>query len=190
MALGWANGLGVGRPVKSRVIRFPIADPLQTAVVAATELDRDQLEQLRDQVTALLVAGPRHTATVRRRVIRFPIADPFETAVVAASELDRDQLEQLRDQVTALVVASLPQHAAPGVKPRSARAPMLADLPVGPQGGGCIEWKKIRRGDKVFGPYPYLRVRVGGRQRSIYLKALAQATRESATSAGHVSPSA
>ena len=32
-----------------RVIRFPIADPLETALVAATELDREQLEQLRDQ---------------------------------------------------------------------------------------------------------------------------------------------
>ena len=39
-----------------RVIRFPIADPLETALVAATELDREQLEQLRDQVAALLAA--------------------------------------------------------------------------------------------------------------------------------------
>jgi hypothetical protein len=41
-----------------RVIRFPIADRLETALVAATELDREQLEQLRDQVAALL-AGRR-----------------------------------------------------------------------------------------------------------------------------------
>jgi hypothetical protein len=40
------------------VIRFPIADPLETALVAATELDREQLEQLRDQVAALLAALP------------------------------------------------------------------------------------------------------------------------------------
>ena len=40
-----------------RVIRFPIADPLETALVAATELDREELEQLRDQVAALLAAS-------------------------------------------------------------------------------------------------------------------------------------
>ena len=37
--------------MSGRVIRFPIADPLETALVAATELDREQLEQL---TTALL----------------------------------------------------------------------------------------------------------------------------------------
>jgi hypothetical protein len=41
-----------------RVIRFPIADPLETALVAATELDREQLEQLQEQVAALLAALP------------------------------------------------------------------------------------------------------------------------------------
>jgi hypothetical protein len=133
---------------------------------------------------------------VTLRVIRFPIADPLQTALVAATELDLEQLEQLRDQVAALLAALAPQQtAAPGVPARSERSAFLADLPVGPRGGGCIEWKKLRQGDKVYGPYPYLRVRVGGRQRSIYLKALAQATRTSATRAsatraGHVSPRA
>ena len=41
-----------------RLIRFPIAEPLETALVAATELDREQLEQLRDHVAALLAALP------------------------------------------------------------------------------------------------------------------------------------
>ena len=41
-----------------RLIRFPMAEPLETALVAATELDREQLEQLRDQVAALLEALP------------------------------------------------------------------------------------------------------------------------------------
>lgn len=41
-----------------RLIRFPIAEPLETALVAATELDREELEQLRDQVAALLEALP------------------------------------------------------------------------------------------------------------------------------------
>jgi len=121
------------------------------------------------------------------RVIRFPIADPLETALVAATELDREQLEQLRDQVAALLAASCPPAV---VKSKPERPPFLGGLPQGPRGGGSIEWKRIRHGDKIYGPYPYLRIRIGGRQRSIYLKALAHATRESATSDGQVSPSA
>ena len=130
------------------------------------------------------------------RVIRFPIADPLETALVAATELDREQLEQLRDQVAALLAASCPPAPAPVVKPapvvnsKPQRPPVLGGLPQGPRGGGSIEWKRIRRGDKIYGPYPYLRLRIDGRQRSIYLKALAHATRESASPGGQVSPSA
>ena len=124
------------------------------------------------------------------RVIRFPIAEPLETALVAATELDRDQLEQLRDQVAALLAASSPPRSASVAKPQGERSALLANLPVGPRGGGCIEWKKIRQGNHVYGPYPYLRVELGGRRRSIYLKALAQATRASARREGHVSPSA
>jgi hypothetical protein len=123
------------------------------------------------------------------RVIRFPIADALETALVAATELDYEQLEQLRDQVAALLAASAPPSPAPMVKSEQERPPFLRGLPEGPRGGGSIEWKRIRHGDKVYGPYPYLRLRIGGRQRSIYLKALAHATRASATSDGQVSPS-
>jgi hypothetical protein len=122
------------------------------------------------------------------RVIRFPIADPLETALVAATELDREQLEQLRDQVAALLAALPPP--APASEPKPERSPVLAGLPQGPRGGGFIEWKRVRQGQKVFGPYPYLRVRLGGRQRSIYLKALAHATRAAATNGGQGSPSA
>ncbi len=43
---------------------------------------------------------------------------------------------------------------------------------------------------KVYEPYPSLRVRLGERQRSIYLRALAQATRAAATSDGQGNPSA
>jgi hypothetical protein len=67
---------------------------------------------------------------------------------------------------------------------------VLGGLPQGPRGGGSIEWKRIRHGDKVYGPYPYLRLRIGGRQRSIYLKALAHATRAAETTDGQDSPSA
>jgi hypothetical protein len=38
-------------------MRFPIAGPLETVIVAATELDHEQLEQLRDQVAALRAAA-------------------------------------------------------------------------------------------------------------------------------------
>jgi len=126
------------------------------------------------------------------RLIRFPIADPLETALVAATELDREQLEQLRDQVAALLAALSPPVCAPveRVRAKTERSPFLVGLPEGPRGGGSIEWKRIRHSDKVYGPYPYLRVRLGGRQRSIYLKALAHATRESASRDGQVSPSA
>jgi len=124
------------------------------------------------------------------RVSRFPIADLLEISLVAATELDREQLEQLRDQVAALLAASCPPTPARVVKSKPERPPVLGGLPQGPRGGGSIEWKRIRHGDKIYGPYPYLRLRIGGRQRSIYLKALAQATRESAKNDGQVSPSA
>src|SRR5919201_924370 len=124
-----------------------------------------------------------------RRLIRFPMAEPLETALVSATELDREQLEQLRDQVAALLEALPPPIPAPAAEAKPERSPYLAGLPEGPHGGGAIEWKWHRQGNHRYGPYPYLRLRLGGRQRSIYLRALAQATRESATSGGPVSPS-
>jgi hypothetical protein len=124
-----------------------------------------------------------------RRVIRFPIAEPLETALVAATELDREQLEQLRDQVAALL-AAMPPPPTPEREPKPERSPWLAGLPEGVRGGGWIEWKWMSQGQRRFGPYPYLRVRVGGRHRSIYLKALAHATREVAASDGQAKPSA
>jgi hypothetical protein len=123
------------------------------------------------------------------RLIRFPIAEPLETALVAATELDREQLEQVRDQVAALL-AALPPPPVPVTEPKPARSPFLAGLSRGPRGGGFIEWKRVRQGQKVYALYPYLRLRLGGRQRSIYLRALAQATREAAASEGQVTPNA
>lgn len=124
------------------------------------------------------------------RLIRFPIAEPLETALVAATELDREQLEQLREHVAALL-AAMPPPPAPLNEPiRPERSPFLAGLPQGRRGGGFIEWKWVRHGVKLYGPYPYLRLRLEGRQRSIYLRALAQATRESAAPGGPETPSA
>ena len=125
-----------------------------------------------------------------RRLIRFPMAEPLETALVAATELDREQLEQLRDQVAALLEALPPPIPAPAAEAKPERSPYLAGLPEGPRGGGAIEWKWHRQGNHRYGPYPYLRLRLGGRQRSIYLRALAQATRVAATSTGQANPSA
>ena len=130
----------------------------------------------------------RAEAAMTARLIRFPIAEPLETALVAATELDREQLEQLRDQVAALL-AALPPPPAPEPEPRAERSPFLAGLPQGRRGGGAIEWKWFRRGQHVCGPYPYLRVHVGGKHRSIYLKALAHAARAAATSDGQGKPS-
>ena len=95
------------------------------------------------------------------RVIRFPIADALETALVAATELDRDELEQLQEHVRALL-AALPPPPAIVVKPARERSSFLAGLPQGPRGGGSVEWKRVRQGQKLYGPYPYLRVRLGG----------------------------
>ena len=124
-----------------------------------------------------------------RRLIRFPMAEPLETALVAATELDGEQLEQLRDQVAAFLEA-LPPVPAPVGTAKPERSPYLAGVPEGPHGGGAIEWKWHRQGNTRYGPYPYLRVRLVGRRRSIYLRALAQATREAATSGGQANPSA
>ena len=124
------------------------------------------------------------------RVIRFPIADPLETALVAATELDREQLEQLQEQVAALLAALPPPAAAPAAKGKPERSSYLVGLPEGPRGGGWIEWRTVRHGDKIYGPYPYYRTRLNGRKWTIYLKALAHATRELASSAAQVNPSA
>jgi hypothetical protein len=94
-----------------------------------------------------------------------------------------------RDHVAALL-AALPPPPAPISEPKPERSPFLAGLPQGPRGGGFIEWKWVRQGAKVYGPYPYLRLRLDGRQRSIYPRALAQATRASATAGRHDTPSA
>jgi hypothetical protein len=53
------------RRITRQLIRFPIAEPLETVLVAATELDRAQLEQLRDQVLALLEAPPAPVASAK-----------------------------------------------------------------------------------------------------------------------------
>jgi hypothetical protein len=87
------------------------------------------------------------------RVIRFAIADALETALVTATELDRDQLQQLQEHVAALL-AALPPPPAIVVEPTRQRSPFLDGLPEGPRGGGSLEWKRIRQGQKVHGPYP------------------------------------
>lgn len=41
---------------------------------------------------------------------------------------------------------------------------------------GFIEWKMIPRPSGIYGPYPYLRYQHRGRQRSLYLRAMARST--------------
>ena len=111
------------------------------------------------------------------RLVRLRPADPLETALVAAADLDRAQLEQLKAHVAALL-ATLPppEPTVPSASGRQRPAPPPGAV-RGPLGGGYLEWKRIPHGDKVYGPYPYWRVRLGGRLRSIYLRGLAQAAR-------------
>ena len=72
-------------------------------------------------------------------------------SVIARDISDRKQLEQLRDQVGALLAALPPPTPAPVAKAKPDRSPYLAGLPEGPRGGGSIEWKQIRQGDKLYG---------------------------------------
>ena len=115
------------------------------------------------------------------RLIRLRSADPLETALVAAADLDRTQLEQLGAHVAALLEALPPTERPPRPMPARQRPAPPPGMACGPAGGGYIEWKHIRHGGKVYGPYPYWRVRLGGRQRSIYLRGLAQAARTATT---------
>jgi hypothetical protein len=115
------------------------------------------------------------------RLLRFPTADPLETVLTGLTELDQAQLEQVQEHLTALLAAFAPPNLPPS-RPVRERPDLPPDVPRGPLGGGYIEWKRIPHGTKVYGPYPYLRLRIGGRQRSIYLKGLAQAARAAATS--------
>lgn len=112
------------------------------------------------------------------RLLRFPTADPLEMVLTGLVELDRAQLEQVQEHLTALLEAfAPPSPRMPPSRPVRERLDLPPDVPRGPLGGGYIEWKRIPHGTKMYGPYPYLRLRIGGRQRSIYLKGLAQAAR-------------
>lgn len=114
------------------------------------------------------------------RLLRFPTVDPLELVLTGMVELDRAQLEQVQEHLTALLAAFAPPSPSPlPSRPVRERPDLPPDVPRGPLGGGYIEWKCIPHGTKVYGPYPYpyLRLRIGGRQRSIYLKGLAQAAR-------------
>lgn len=53
------------------------------------------------------------------------------------------------------------------------------DVVCSSRGNGYIEWKTIRRGNNVYGPYPYWRFMRDGKRCSIYLKELAQELRQS-----------
>jgi Glycosyl transferase family 2 len=124
---------------------------------------------------------------------------PGDKELIVLSDFDRQQLMFEHPEVHVLNLTR--RFRTVGEKANAAVALAAHDLlfvwddddvylPQGRRGGGFIEWKRIRHGAKVYGPCPYLRLRLDGRQRSIYLRALAQATRESATSGGPGTPNA
>ena len=114
---------------------------------------------------------------------------PLEQVLQQLALLDRAQLKQLQNHLAELL-SLLP--ALPTEVPAQTR--LMKELPAevaqrhaanqteplrGSRGGGGIEWKLIRQGNKVYGPYPYWRFNVGKSRRSLYLKQLAQEQRQS-----------
>lgn len=97
-------------------------------------------------------------------------------------QLDLPHLEQLSvhlgDLIEQLKPVALPDTAPPEIVQSavSKGAPLC-----GSRGSGYIEWKWIRQGNKVYGPYPYWRFVRNGKRCSIYLKELAQELRQSAS---------
>src|SRR5919199_4896745 len=61
-----------GASVAGRVIRLPVAEPLEAALAAIAQLDRGELEQLHDQMGAVLraTAPPAPTRAERARAQR------------------------------------------------------------------------------------------------------------------------
>lgn len=115
-------------------------------------------------------------------VRHLPPPDPLQAVLAGLAMLDPDQLQQVQAHVAALLAAYAPRPPLPpATRPTRPGPDLPASIPRGPRGGGYIEWKWKRgpHGAKQYGPYPYLRLRVAGRQRSIYLKELAQAARTS-----------
>lgn len=98
--------------------------------------------------------------------------------VQQVGQLDLPHLEQLSahlgDLIEQLKSVPLPDPTPPEIVQLAVSdgAPLC-----GSRGSGYIEWKWIRQGDKVYGPYPYWRFVRNGKRCSIYLKQLAQELR-------------
>jgi hypothetical protein len=106
-----------------------------------------------------------------------PPADPLTVALEALSHLDRAQLLVLRDHLLDLLAVTEQGDSERPADPQRQEAEERVPTARGPRGGGYIEWKHIRKGDKVYGPYPYWRVKIGNTLHSFYYRALAQSRR-------------
>lgn len=95
--------------------------------------------------------------------------------------LDRCHLTQLYEHLGEMIEqmepVALPEDAPSEIGELSEED----DVVCSSRGNGYIEWKTIRHGDKVYGPYPYWRFIRDGKRYSIYLKELAQERRQSAS---------
>ncbi|MBD3887424.1 hypothetical protein IFO70_38355 [Phormidium tenue FACHB-886] len=94
------------------------------------------------------------------------------------THLDWQHLTQLHahlgEMIDQMKPVPLPENAPPEIVELSKENPALC----GARGEGYIEWKTIRQGDKVYGPYPYWRFIRNGKRYSIYLKDLARQLRQ------------
>lgn len=113
--------------------------------------------------------------------------DALEEILQRLVLLDRTGLLQLQEHLVELISLfpaplteqSSPLQLKPELPNELVQHQIQQTTPLhGSRGGGGIEWKLIRRGDKVYGPYPYWRFKIGKSRRSIYLKQLAQESRQ------------
>jgi hypothetical protein len=83
--------------------------------------------------------------------------------------------EHLGEMIEQMEPVALPEEAPAEIVELSEDG----DAVCSSRGNGYIEWKTIRHGKKVYGPYPYWRFIRDGKRYSIYLKELAQERRQS-----------
>lgn len=104
----------------------------------------------------------------KRKTITKPTV---QSVLQSASQLSRAELEELSVAVAALLEAldASEDKEELAVGESNTQSPKRC----GKNGGSRIEWKRIRG----YGPYPYLRFRIGKVHHSYYLKELAASTR-------------
>lgn len=132
-------------------------DALEEILQQLALLDRTQLLQLQEQLVELISLFPPPLTE---------ISLTLQSKQEPPGKLVKHQAQYTTAQLPGELIKHQAQHAAPL---------------HGSRGGGGIEWKLIRQGDKVYGPYPYWRFNIGKSRRSIYLKQLARSSRQGKT---------